>query len=138
MVIGRPVAAPMQPHAKVRAKSAARRLDRGMPARVARQDAAMERRPARASRQRLAAERQHPRRGADRRSVPFGSAGGRRENTGSPRAANNRGGFACLVRHCLDCFDPLAMTAAVLRHCEERSDEAIQYQSGWIASLRSQ
>ena len=47
MVIGRPVAAQMQLHAKVRAKSAARRLDRGMPARVAREDAAMERRPAR-------------------------------------------------------------------------------------------
>ena len=48
MVIGRPVAAQMQLHAKVRAESAARRLDRGMPARVAREDAAMERRPARA------------------------------------------------------------------------------------------
>jgi len=47
MVIGRPVAAQMQLHAKVRAESAARRLDRGMPARVAREDAAMERRPAR-------------------------------------------------------------------------------------------
>ena len=84
MVIGRPVAAQMQPHAKVRAKSAARRLDRGMPARVAREDAAMERRPARASRQRLAAERQHPRRSADRRSVPFGLADRGNQTTGSP------------------------------------------------------
>jgi len=58
MVIGRPVAAQMQLHAKVRAKSAARRLDRGMPARVAREDAAMERRPARVLFARgLAAER---------------------------------------------------------------------------------
>ena len=38
----------------------------------------------------------------------------------------------------LDCFAALAMTAS--RHCEERSDEAIQMTTAvnWIASLRSQ
>ena len=46
-MIGRPVAAQMQLHAKVRAESAAREPKREMPARVACRDAVMERREAR-------------------------------------------------------------------------------------------
>ena len=79
MVIGRPAVAPMRRHAKVRAKSAARRLE----------NAAMERRPARASSPRGP----HACQGvddvcADGRSVPFGLAEGRKEDrkTGGPDA----------------------------------------------------
>src|SRR5690348_1206699 len=83
MVIGRPVVAQMRLHAKVRAKSAARRWKAGGPqgwlAEIRRDGA-----PAGSPRKRVPAERQHPKRSACRRSVPFGLPGGGDQKTGSP------------------------------------------------------
>ena len=85
MVIGRPVAAQMQLHAKVRAKSAARETGR----REARKGGSSRRRDgapagAHSPRKRVPAERQHPRRSAVRRSVPFGLAGGGNNKPAAP------------------------------------------------------
>jgi hypothetical protein len=59
--------------------------------------------------------------------------------------ANPKGEAIQKGHNALDCRAPLAMTGSPLamtgghRHCEERSDEAIQKGvTPWIASLRSQ
>src|SRR5690348_13233088 len=98
MVIGRPVAAQMQLHAKVRAESAARETGR----REVCKDGSSRRRDgtpagAHSPRKRVPAERQHPRRSAVRRSVPFGLAGGEKEKSAYP--APQRTG--ALLRACL-------------------------------------